>query len=115
MVYPNQNKTQFCIVMKIKVNRTQFHVLWHVIQRLCGGSPPPKFEAKLLMALLLEINKQLLTKSVSVKKNYTLTFSEAEALAFFIFFKKFHFFTTDEIYEATLVDTICNQIHQAYC
>ena len=100
--------------MKMKVSRAQFTALLNIFNAVCNRPVPPNFEARLMMILLESIRKQLIKKSVDFKKKYSLTMSDQEALSFFIFFKKFHFFPEDAIYETVLVDSICNGIHQQY-
>jgi hypothetical protein len=101
--------------MKVKLSRTQFICLLQVLQVVClAGKSQSKFEARLLMLLLEQIKKQLIKKSLDFKQKYSLCLNEQEALAFFIFFKKFHFFSTEAIYEANMVDMLCNQIHQNF-
>lgn len=102
--------------MKLKITSSQFSSLLNLFHSLCGIDvlPPKSFEGKLLLAILSGIYKQLYKKAVDKKKKYTVTLSEQEALAFFIFFKKQHILPGDAVYEANLLDTICNQIHQKY-
>jgi hypothetical protein len=101
--------------MKVKLSRTQFFSLLQVFQVIClAGTSQSNFEARLLMLLLDQIKKQLIKKSLDFKQKYSLSLNEQEALAFYIFFKKFHFFSTDAMYEANMVDMLCNQIHQKF-
>ena len=100
--------------MKIKLSRSQFFSLLQIYQLVCSAKTPENFEARLIMVILDLTKKQLIRKSVDIKKKYSVTLSDIEALAFFIFFKKFHIFPEGSIYEATLVNTICNQVHHHF-
>lgn len=97
--------------MKFKLNKSQLQSLLNLFQQICSLEKPDNFEARLLYVILEQIKSQLIKKSADTRKKYIVSFTDHESLAFFIFFKKFHFFTPETLYEATMVNLICNQIH----
>lgn len=105
--------------MKIKLTHTQFLTLFSIFKMLCGEgqgfSPAPaSFEARLMLAILHGIYKQLYKKAIDRKKKYTLILTEQEALAFWIFFSKYDFLDDEAVFEKTLVQTLNNGIHQKF-
>jgi hypothetical protein len=103
--------------MKIKLSLNQFTTLFNIFTSTVGEDelpPADNFEARLLLAILQGIWKQLYKKRIDVKKKYSLTLSEQEALAFWIFFNKFEVLPIEAVYERTIVQMICNSIHQKF-
>jgi hypothetical protein len=104
--------------MKIKLTQTQFLTLFSIFKMICGEgqvAPSSNFEMRLFLAILNGIYKQLYKKAIDKKKKYTVSLSEQEALAFWIFFSRtYDLFAEDAILETTLVQTINNAIHQKF-
>jgi hypothetical protein len=103
--------------MKIKLTNNQFTTLFNIFQMLCGDKEvpaPESFEARLMLAILHGIYKQLYKKAVDRKKKYAISMSEQEALAFWIFFSKYEFLEQEAVFERNLIQTILNGIHQKY-
>lgn len=102
--------------MNFKLSAIQLNAILQLFQSICGdhARPPQNFEAKLMLAVLSGIYRQLHKKSVDKKKKYTVLLSEQEALAFWIFFNKQHIIPNEAVYEANLIDFMCNRIHQKY-
>jgi hypothetical protein len=104
--------------MKFKLSRQQLIALRNVFKTLVGADiveAPESFEARLLMALLLSIFKQLSRKYMDTpltKPHVSIRLNQVEALAFWIYFSKFHEFSVHQVYEANLIGQINSSIHQ---
>lgn len=102
--------------MKTKLTRQQLKALLAVFDGLFRDEQEPhigNFEARLLLAIMQGIHLQLKKKVLDVKTKYNLKLTDVEALAFWIFFNKFDIRPAGAIYEANLIDQICNLIHQS--
>lgn len=99
--------------MKLKLSYSQFQALKELLE-LVTNTEVATLEAKLLMALLMSIYSKFYRKAIEKKKQYRIALKDEEALAFWVFFQKYHFVPVEMIYEANLIDTICNSIHQKF-
>jgi hypothetical protein len=100
--------------MKLKLTKAQFKALYALFQHMIVGAKPKGLEARLLRALLFNIYEKMYKKAIDEKTRYSLSLSEEEALAFWVFFNKFNYIPVEMIFEANLVQTICNNIHQKF-
>lgn len=105
--------------MKLKLSYIQFKALYSIFQQLfnADAAKPKSIEARLMLSILIGIYVKLykLSSPVTKKKKYSIALNEPEALAFWIFFNKYNFLPEEMIYEANLIDTINNIIHQKFC
>lgn len=101
--------------MTLKLNHSQFTALLSILHQIVTvEGEPASMEAKLLLSIIASIYKKLFTKSIEKKKKYSLKLTATEALAFWVFFSKYHFFEGEALFEAHLVQTINNTIHQKF-
>jgi len=102
--------------MKTKLTHSQLISLVNVFRTIVQDDAPvpEKFEAKLLLALLEGIQKKLERRAIDKKKKYNITFNAVEALSFWLFFSKYHYFDEGQAYEAHLIQMISNSIHQKF-
>jgi hypothetical protein len=101
--------------MKFKLSHNQLITLSNIFQAFAGEDTPKveNFEARLLLAIMLGIDRQIRRKLIDKKKKYNLNLNDVECFAFWIFFSKYEIIPVEAIYEATLINLINNQIHQS--
>jgi hypothetical protein len=100
--------------MKLKLTRSEFNALYAFFShRVIGIDKPKNMQGILLFSLLMQVYKQMLKKSVDVKKHYTIKMEDHEAIAFYLFFHRFPM-PSELVYERTLILKIINGIYQNY-
>jgi hypothetical protein len=100
--------------MKLKLTKAQFKALYALFQRFVVNADAKNIEAKLLRAILFSIYEKMYKRDINDKSKYTITLKDEEALAFWVFFNKYFYFPSEMVYESTLVQTVCNSIHQKF-
>lgn len=98
--------------MKLKLTYSEFMALYGLFNHQIIGHPHINVHARLMYSLLMGVYKKLHAKSIERKKKYSIELKEAEALAFWIYFNQCYILPAEMIYEANLIDTINNSIHQ---
>jgi hypothetical protein len=100
--------------MKLKLSKAQFKALYSLFQHIVLHVEVKTLEARLLRALLFSIYQKLYKRAIDEKSKYSITLSEEQALAFWVFFNKYNYLPEEMMYEANLVSTISNNIHQKF-
>lgn len=99
--------------MKLRLTKAQFKALYALFLRIINHAEVNSIEARLLRRLLFSIYEKMYQKAIDEKPKYTITLSEEQALAFWLFFNKFYL-PEEMMYETNLIQTISNNIHQKF-
>lgn len=101
--------------MKLKLTREQFKALYKILEGFSFNQIYVKEMAtKLIIELMFIVHKKFHSKEFNYKKNVTINLTDAEAMAFWMFFQHFKL-RKDMPFEKNLIQTISNSIHQKFC
>lgn len=97
--------------MKLKLDHSEFTSMLQMFATIVIGQETDNPAGKLHKALMMQIYEKLYKSGVRPKASYSIGLTDAEAIAFWFFWQK-HEFKNPASYEANLVRTTNNLIHQ---
>ena len=96
--------------MKHKLTAAEVKALYELMEQIADMPAPSTPQNRLLKLLLFRIYKKLLNKTVQQRSHFTLTFSQEEALTFYLFFQ--HAPIPIQTFVGTLLHRMLAEIHQ---
>lgn len=100
--------------MKLKLNKVQFFQICAILQRDIATAHPKGIPATVVHTVMMNVYKKFYQKAFdSNKKKYSITLTDAEACAWWLFFQQYPF-SPGQLYEQTIIQCINNSIHQQY-
>jgi hypothetical protein len=97
--------------MKLKLTAAEFHALYAFFEHMIKDARPSDMNGKMLHSILMEIYEKMYRKAFKKKSSYTITLKDHEAVGFYMFFTAFPV-PSEMVFEANLINTINNSIHQ---
>jgi hypothetical protein len=97
--------------MKLKLTAAEFHALYAFFEHMIKDARPDGMNAKMLHSILMEIYEKMYRKAFKKKSSYSVLLKDFEAVGFYMFFSKYSI-DPEMVFEANLIRTINNSIHQ---
>lgn len=97
--------------MKLKLSHTEFTALLTMFMNIVLPHDDDSLQGIIEKALMMQVYEKLFKQSVPTKPKYNIKLTTAEAAGFFQFWQR-HQFANPVSYEANLVRTTNNLIHQ---
>lgn len=99
--------------MKWKLNYSEFLVLLTLLQHVCTSITPSGIQANVLHGTLTRLYKKFYLRNLIKRNKYTITVTDDEACAFYMFFIKYNL-SGEEIFTINLVSQINGSINKKY-
>ncbi len=97
--------------MKLKLTHSEFTALLQMFIAIVMAQHPADMHEKMQHALMMQIYEKMYKQALFSKKQYAIKLTIPEAIAFYFFWQA-HEFINPASFEANLVRTANNHIHQ---
>lgn len=97
--------------MKLKLSHNEFIAMLKIFVAIVLVYQVNNLTEKMHKALMMQIYEKLYKQAISSKKHYCIKLTTPEAIAFYFFWHT-HIFSNPSSYEANIIRTTNNLIHQ---